>query len=174
MIQRIIKKAKDPMTQTSASNIMGDVFLILSGVDYGNIIRIIAAGLGLASHLFFGLRGQASRVFGVPTPQFVMGIVVLCGVLYMISGSNIFGYESGPRYTEVIVGFFITIGSLAVILHKAKIARFLYMSATVFSLTIAVETMLRDGHPDWFILCSSLCFLAANYATGNIRFKESI
>lgn len=160
------------MTQTSFSNIMGDVFLILSGIDYANPVRSFAALLGLSTHLFFGLRGQTTSVFGIPTPKFVMSIVIICGLLNILSGSNLMGFEVGPRYTEVTSGFFISLGAFCVVIHRSKTARWLFMGATFSSLLIGGETFLRDGFADWFIIASALCFLVSNYVTGHIDYKK--
>ncbi len=167
----VVQRFFDPLRLHCSLNILGDIFIILSGVAYGNPVRVIAAILGTSTHII-GILFSKKRLFDIPISSFVMGIVFICGVLYMLSGTNLMGYEETPRYGEILGGLCISIAALCVIKEKGKLATFFFTASTTAMSFSAFEVLLRRGEGDWFILLASMLFYTAGFVAMYIKKDE--
>ena len=158
----------DPLRLHCLFNILGDVFIVFSGVHYGNPVRAVSAILGSTTHLF-GIAFSKKKFFGFQSADLVMGVVFICGCLYTCSGSNIFGFEESARYTEVFGGFCVSSAALSVMLHKSKLASVFFTVATISFSFSAFEVLIVRGEGDWFVLTGSLMFFIAGLFAAFIK-----
>ena len=167
-----IKKFFDPLRLHCSLNILGDICIMMSGVVYHNPLRSIAALSGASTHIV-GIFFSKKKIFNVLMSDIVMSAVMFCGVLYMLSGSNIFGFESTPRYTEILGGLCISAAAFSVIRQKSQLAPVLFTLGTTFFSFSAFEVWFVRGEVDWLVLMGSLMFYAAGFVSAFIK-KESV
>ena len=162
----------DPLRLHCSLNTLGDVFVILSGVAYGNPVRAASGMLGSSTHII-GILFSKKKIFNMSASTFVMGIVFVCGVLYMLSGSNLMGYEETSRYGEMLGGLCISIAALCVIKGKGKLATFFFTACTTAMSFSAFEVLLTRGEGDWFVLLGSVMFYSAGFVAMFIKKNDN-
>lgn len=91
-----LKKLIDPLRVFAFLNICGDICLLASGATYDNYVRMAPPLLGGGAS-FIGFMGMNARVFGWPASRVAMFLVSIAGILFVVSGSNISGFEIAPR-----------------------------------------------------------------------------
>jgi hypothetical protein len=163
----------NPLRIFSATALLGDVALLLSGGYFLNPLRMSVAVLGFGTHavgLFYGSHRTMS-ILGRPVTasDFVMGVVCVCGVLDVLSGSNLFGFERAPRYTEMILGVCITAAGLCSLYNRFNFAMVFFSIGPLLHLVQAFEVQATQGRLDPFQLMAGVCFLASSIASRSIR-----
>lgn len=169
----MVSKLFHPLRLYCFLNIVGDVFVVLSGVSYGNPARAVSAIIGSISHLG-GLAFPKKVVFGMAMTDVVMRVVFVCGLLYMLAGSNLLGFEDTPRYTEVAGGFCICLAALFLIKGRARLAALMFTTSTTLMSVSAFEVLFVRGEGDWFVFLGSIMFYSAGIVAAFIKKEEVI
>ena len=169
---------KDPLRQTSAFCLMGDLMYIWSGAEYGNPLRSGAAMTGQALHMGGVLLGGNTKIGSYKLSDIIMSGVVATGLGYIASGSNIFGFEDSPRYFEMLMGACISAGATSVVMEKGTLAKRFFQSATAVSFGSALEPALHQtgANVDWSLITNmdwrqflgAMCFLLSARAAEKI------
>lgn len=154
-------RAADPLRYYGALNIAGDIFYSMSGLSFGNYARLGGAALGFTAGVI-SLFGLNARIGGVPARIVVMSIVMMCGVLYILSGLNVFRFEPVPRYGEVLLGACIVAGCGLNLSGRPLIAAMCFVTGTLASSAAAYEPVLSGRHADLNMFGAFLCFLTSN------------
>lgn len=149
-------------------NIGGDLSLIASGMEYENPIRAFAALMGVTIHLF-GIFYRKETVFGRPVAVLVMRVVMVCGFLYILSGTNLLGFEGTMRILEMVGGFGIMLSAFFVILGRGTMAATGFLIVTAVFAGSSFEVMLYTGVPDYYVLLGTLMFSFAAIAAKFIK-----
>ncbi|MAE52286.1 MAG: hypothetical protein CMH27_10785 [Micavibrio sp.] len=178
----IFTKAKnalrDPLRQNSALCLMGDLMYIWSGAEYGNLLRSGTAMTGQALHIGGVLLGGNKKIGSYRMSDILMTGVVACGMGYVASGSNLFGFEDAPRYFEMAMGACISSGAASVLAGKGTLAKRFFQSATVVSFGSAFEPALHQNGPemDWALITDMdwRGFLGATFFLLSARAAEKI
>ena len=101
-----------------------------------------------------------------------MGIIVLCGLLYILSGSNLLGFETAPRISEMFLGGTIASAVVFSIKKKKRLSSFFFLIGPVFHFAQAFETGLTQGTYDWFQLAAFCCFTVSGITARYIKKPE--
>ncbi|MCB9964447.1 MAG: hypothetical protein H6857_05880 [Rhodospirillales bacterium] len=153
----------DPVRIYGVMAILGDVMIISSGGLFFNPVRVLAAGLGLVFNfaaIFYGTN-KVIRISGRDYPffQIMMGVFVLCGFIYVVSGSNLFGFEDAPRYSEMGIGVLVMAGSMLSILQKPGLSALVFSVPPLFHFVQAWEVWATQSRFDIFQIGAGVCFL---------------
>ncbi len=167
----VVRNFFDPLRLHCFLNILGDVFIMMSGMAYHNPIRSISALCGASTHIF-GIIFSKNKILGFAATDIVMSVVILCGLLYMLSGTNLMGFETTPRYAEIFGGLCVSSAAICVILQKSKLAAILFTLSTTSFFLSAFEVLLARGEADWFVFMASLMFYSAGLVAAFIKKKE--
>lgn len=163
----------DPLRLFSSFAILGDIFLIISGGYFFNPIRSLAAMIGLSTHaigVYFGSKHSFSfKGKKVLVTDIVMSIVILASFLYILSGSNVLGFEDAPRYSEIIVGLLIGTAATCIILGKSSLGSIFFTIPPFFHILQSFETWSTQDKFDTFQLLAGLCFLTSGLAARFIK-----
>jgi len=163
-----LKKFFDPLRAFAFLNICGDVCLLASGVSYDNYVRMAPPLLGVGASLI-GLTGMNARVFGWPASRVAMFLVSIAGILFMVSGSNISGFEIAPRFGEMVGGGLIFTGAVLNLVKKPSVGALCFVMATISMAGASLEPWLNGGRFDVWMMLSFVCFLSSNILTKWIR-----
>lgn len=157
---------------------MGDLMYIWSGAEYGNPLRSGTAMTGQALHMGGVLLGGNTKIGSYNLSDIIMSGVVLTGMGYVASGSNLFGFEETPRYFEMLMGACISAGAASVVMEKGTLAKRFFQSATAVSFGSAFEPALHQTgasvdwslitNMDWRQFLGSMCFLLSARAAEKI------
>lgn len=143
--------------------IVGDIMIILSGGSFSNPLRVTGASLGLLLNILAIIWGEQKsfRIAGrsYAYTQIMMACFAFCGLLYVLSGSNLFGFEPTPRYTEIMVGTLVAIASLFSIIHRHKLAAMLFSLPPLFHFAQAWEVWTYRGEYDIYQIGAGISFL---------------
>jgi hypothetical protein len=168
-----IRQFFDPLRLHCLLNIVGDFFVVLSGMAYGNPLRAGSAITGSSAHLL-GIAFSKRHFFNIAVSDLVMGVVCLCGLLYFLSGTNLLGFESTPRYGEMVGGLCIAIAALCIISQHNRMATLLFTASTTAMSFSAFEVLIVRGEGDWLILMASLMFYSAGFVAVLIKKREQV
>ncbi|MEM6810999.1 MAG: hypothetical protein AAF549_00855 [Pseudomonadota bacterium] len=163
-----VKYFFDPLRLHCTLNFLGDVFITLSGIVYGNPLRALAAIMGSSAHIL-GILFSKKVIFGFAITDLVMGVVFLCGVVYFLSGTNIMNFEETPRFGEMIGGICVSLAAFSVISQWGKTATLFFTLATTSMSFSAFEVLFTRGEGDWFVLAGSLMFYCAGFVANFIK-----
>lgn len=163
-----LKKFIDPLRAFAFLNICGDVCLLASGVTYDNYVRMAPPLLGVCASVI-GLMGANARFFGWPSSRAVMFLVSIAGILFIISGLNLSGFEIAPRFGEAIGGVLIFAGCTLNLVKKPSAGALCFVMATVSMAGASFEPWLNGGRFDIWMMLSFVCFLSSNILTKWIR-----
>ncbi|MBL8640309.1 MAG: hypothetical protein JNK24_08160 [Alphaproteobacteria bacterium] len=170
--KEIFNAAVDPLRIMTTFSLIGDAFYTASGAAHDNPIRAIAALVGTMGGLI-GLKGQGKTVAGIETGKIVMNVHRLCGLAYMLSGSNVFGFEASQRLTEILTGSCVVLATTANLRHSPKLGGVFFMASTATTAAQFVETALRTGEStDWYMLGAFASFLVANISSFYVKRNE--
>lgn len=161
----------DPLQLFGICTIAGDVFLLRSGMDFGNYIRMVPATLGVIIGLV-SLQGLDFKMGNIPGPKIVMMAAAFCGLLYILSGSNLFGFEKVPRYGEMLVGCTIFTACLLNLSGKFAWGAAVFAIGTLLYSEGAWEPVLTHRHFDTNMFGAFLCFLTANILSYWVRSEK--
>jgi hypothetical protein len=163
----------NPLRLFSSLAIMGDVSLILSGSYFLNPLRSAVAVIGLCTHAVGVTYGSAGRLRflrrSVAASDFVMGAVLLCGLAYSVSGTNILGFEAAPRYAEIVLGLLICLGAGSSLTHRPNWAAIFFSVGPLFHMTQAFETLLTQDKFDLFQMMAGICFFLSGVASRTVK-----
>ena len=160
----------DPLRIFGATSILAYVFLMLSGIVF-NPVRLFPATVGIIANII-GQVGSNKRIGRYNSIDIVMGLTFICGIGYIVSGSNLFGYEEGSRVGEMIAGGSICTATVLVIRGKPKLSSIFFLLATFCMSYGAFEVMMRIGKPDWYMLLASFSFFVSNIVAAFIKKQE--
>lgn len=185
-------------------NILGDVFVFLSGGAYDSIFRQMAAASGIVANLIM-LRygeGRAAPRAASMSAQFRrlmrprdypvdvgMSLILFSGLCYIASGIHQFEVEGRPQ--ESCLGFFIALACLFMLRRQPHIGSGLFLCGSLFSLTMplmfrdVIDAYAREGlggmsalwahlRLDGYLLVAVMCFLSANYLARHVGKSSKI
>lgn len=164
----LISRIFTPLRLYCLLNILGDVCVVLSGMVYTNPARTLAALLGASTHIL-GIMFPNIKINKTQMVDLIMGIVVICGVLYMLSGSNILGFEDTPRYSEILGGLFLSAAAICIIIKKSKTATLLFLATTTAFTFSAFEVFFIRGEPDWWVFTGAAMFYSAAFVARYLK-----
>jgi len=146
------------------ANYCGDIFLASSGVGYYNPLRSASAAIGAAAGTA-GFLGEDGKVFGYDSRDIVMNGVRIASLGFMLSGSNVFGFEEAPRFSEVFAGASLFAAATLNLNDRPKLSGVFFSATTVSWGAQVVETAVTHGAPDWYMMGALICFTVSNAAT---------
>ncbi len=174
----MLGKLRDPLRIFSSLAILGDICIILSGGYFYNPIRSGAAILGLSTHALGVIFGSKRRFWllgkHIALSDLVMSIIVICALLYILSGSNLLAFEAAPRYSEMIMGTLIGLGATCIILSKPALGSTFFTIPPVLHIAQAVEAWATQGTFDLFQLFAGICFFSSGIAARYIKKPEPV
>lgn len=167
----------DPLRVFSLSALAGDLSILLSGGMFLNPLRMSAASLGFVSHGVGAVAGSDKKIsllcFKINSSDFVLGITILCGFIYFLSGSNIFGFENAARYSEMILGVTIMSAAASIMSGRKNLGMALFLVGPLSHLFQVCEVYWVQGRFDVFQLSAALCFLVSGIASRFIHKNKS-
>lgn len=169
-----LKHFFDPLRVFTTFNILGDILIISSGVGFGNPIRAVSASLGLATQVVGSILGAHKTILNIKIPDFVMGSIFICGFLYIISGSNVFGFEGVPRLAEMAGGLVLMVATSLNLIKKSRLSAVVFLFVTPCFAFSAFEVMWRTGELDYYVLLASICFVIGNISAAWINNDKKV
>jgi len=158
------KRASNPAFIKAATNYIGDAFIIASGIGYGNPVRAGSALTGVITS-FPSLMVGDKKFLGLSAQKIMMNGARLAALGFIVSGSNVFGFEETKRVSEMIGGGCLLVASTLNLNNRPKLASAFFIATSLSIGSQTIETLVVRGEADLKMLGMSLSFLTGDIAT---------